>query len=93
MLLLLLVSVILVNTGVVFADEISSDMRKQQVFIFFCIYFICTLFLTVNYLPHLIWRVSCLIMFSSYIVSLRNNMGDTSEAIANLIFAWVIMFI
>jgi len=70
-LLTVLGCIVAINLGAI-GDVVTSEMRQQQVFIYFMLYFYAIAFMGVTYLPHLIIRIILVTTFSLGIIAYRN---------------------
>ena len=74
------------NAGFI-VDEVSSDMRKQQIFSLFLCYFLSVTFMAVSYLPHLICRVFLVIAIIMLLLY-RARQGDDVDVATSLVIAF-----
>ena len=77
--------------GLVF-DEVTSDMRMKQGYLFFLLYFYVVVFMSASYLPHLIIRVVLAMSFTFGMFAYRSKMGDVQDnGIAAIMLTFVII--
>ena len=69
---------LIINMGLVI-DDVTSEQRKQQVFIMFVLYFYTNAFMSVSYLAHLLIRIISMAVFIVSILAYRRSMGDVTD--------------
>ena len=77
-LLSVIICTVAINMGYLI-DEVSQEMRTQQVFIYQLLFAYCTNFMGVSYIPHLFIRVFLLAVFVIGMIRYRTNVGDTTQ--------------
>ena len=63
--------IVAVNLGAI-GDQVTSEMRQHQVFVYWMLYFYAIAFMSVSYLPHLIIRVILTLSYALGIIFYRN---------------------
>lgn len=75
----------LINAGFI-VENVSHEMRKMQIFIWWLAYFQAVTFMAVSYIPHLVMRI-CFTVVLVIILFYRRSLGDEVDATSSLLIA------